>query len=87
MSYSPVSKTQTFEATRITLTSPKPYDDVLTSLYSSIGSPDAVGEWPKMAGKISKSEDAREQFTNAVNSLVGPHGFMIFQVPSLIIYH
>ncbi|KAG4430745.1 hypothetical protein IFR05_013766 [Cadophora sp. M221] len=78
-SYTPVSNTQKFEATRLTLGSPKPYDGVLTSLYSSIGSPDTVGEWPKMLKEISKSVDAREEFTNAVNSLIGPHGFMIFQ--------
>ncbi|KAL2066047.1 hypothetical protein VTL71DRAFT_2118 [Oculimacula yallundae] len=78
-SYSPTIKSQKFEATRITLTSPKPYDDVLKSLYSSIGPPESVSEWPKMLKAISQSSDAREKFTNTVNSLIGPHGFMIFQ--------
>ncbi|PVH73450.1 TT1751-like protein [Cadophora sp. DSE1049] len=79
MSYSPVSQSQQFEASRITLTSSKPYDDVLNTLYTSIGSPDAVSEWPKMMREISQSADPREQFTNTVNKTIGPHGFMIFQ--------
>ncbi|KAH7417803.1 hypothetical protein BKA64DRAFT_652906 [Cadophora sp. MPI-SDFR-AT-0126] len=79
MSYSPVSQSQKFEATRVTLTSPKLYSDVLTALYTSIGSPDVVGEWLKSMKGISQSVDAREQFDNSVNNMVGPHGFMIMQ--------
>ncbi|KAH7309306.1 hypothetical protein BKA65DRAFT_384194, partial [Rhexocercosporidium sp. MPI-PUGE-AT-0058] len=58
--------------------SPKPYEDVLTTLYTSIGSPDAASEWPKMLTAISHASDARAEFTNTIKSLVGPHGFMIF---------
>ncbi|KAK0112663.1 hypothetical protein ONS95_014402 [Cadophora gregata] len=79
MSYSPAFQSQTFEATRITLKSSKPYDDVLTALHNSIGSPDAVKEWPKMMKAISESSEPREQFTDTVKNSVGPHDFMIFQ--------
>ncbi|CZT42114.1 uncharacterized protein RSE6_01959 [Rhynchosporium secalis] len=81
-SYSPKSQTRKFEATRITLTSLKPHDDVLGSLYSSIGSPESVNKWPKMLTDIKSSsdaEDAREKFTSAAKELLGPHDFMIFQ--------
>ena len=81
MSYNPIATAQKFEATLITATSSKPFDDVLTSIYASIGSPDKVGEWPKMVKNIlSDPHSAQEQFSSTVESLVGPHGFMIFQV-------
>ena len=81
MAYKPTSKTQTFQATRITVHSPKPYDDVLNSLYSSIGSPDAADAWPKTAKKITEyTDEAREAFIKRIKGTVGPHDFMLFQV-------
>lgn len=81
MAHNPIAKTQKFEATRITLTSTKPYEDVFTSLYASIGSPENVGAWPKIVKTVlSGPPNPQEQFTNTVQRVVGPHGFMIFQV-------
>tara|TARA_R110002060_G_scaffold48816_1_gene59791 strand:+ start:2409 stop:2696 length:288 start_codon:yes stop_codon:yes gene_type:complete len=84
MSFSPASQTQKFEASRITIKSPKSYDDVLKALYTSIGSPEAVSEFPKIMKGVFEAPNPQEQFVSTVNKTVGPHGFMIMQVFSFL---
>jgi hypothetical protein len=75
------TKSQSFEGTRITVESNKHFDEVITTLYSSIGSPSDTGKWMAIAKSIkSYSDEAREEFMSATKKAVGPHGFMIFQV-------
>jgi uncharacterized protein (DUF302 family) len=81
MAQTPSIKSQAFEGTRITAKSSKSFDEVLSALYSSIGSPADAGKWMAVAKNItSYSEGAREEFISATQKTVGPHGFMIFQV-------
>lgn len=75
-----------FHATRITATSPKAFDEVMSSLYASIGTPDKVSEWPKLVKNIiSGPPNPKEDFIKAVDEAVGPHGFMIFQVSTRLV--
>jgi hypothetical protein len=84
MAQIPSMKSQSFEGIRITVKSSKPFDEVISALYSSIGSPADTGKWVATAKSIkSYSDEAREEFTSATNKTVGPHGFMIFQVRTL----
>ena len=56
-------KSEAFEGTRITIESNKPYDEVLSKLYASIGSAEKMGAWQSIASNIkSDSDDAREGF-------------------------
>jgi hypothetical protein len=81
MAQTPNTKSQSFEGTRITVESSKPFDEVISALYSSIGSPPDSGKWATAAKSIkSYSDEAREEFISATNKTIGPHGFMIFQV-------
>jgi hypothetical protein len=85
MAQTPRVKSEGFDGTRITAISNKPFDEVMSKLYSSIGSPADTGAWKAIVQNIkSYSEDTREEFTSAINKAVGPHGFMIFQVRTSI---
>jgi hypothetical protein len=73
--------TKTYTATRLTIHSHKTFTQVTEKLYSSIGSPLQTTEWQKVAKSItSYSEASKKQFEEQIEALVGPHGFMIFQV-------
>jgi hypothetical protein len=81
MAQTPKLKSEYFEGTRITAESSKLFDEVMSTLYSSIGSPADTGAWKAITQNIkSYSDEAREEFTSTTNKTVGPHGFMIFQV-------
>jgi hypothetical protein len=85
MTQTPSIKSQSFEGTRITVESSKPFDKVISALYASIGSPADIGKWTAIAQGIkSYSDEAREEYVSATNQTVGPHGFMIFQASSLV---
>jgi len=74
---------EAFAGTRLTFESNKPFDEVMSNLYASIGSPAGLGKWQAIAQGIkSYSDEAREAFTSAINKIVGPHDFMLFQVNS-----
>jgi len=74
-------KSEKYSGTRITIQSPNSFNEVINKLYSSIGGPNQVDEWKKAAKtKTSYSEVSRKQFEDQINAIIGPHGFMIFQV-------
>ncbi|KAK2623522.1 hypothetical protein QTJ16_007076 [Diplocarpon rosae] len=70
----------TLTTSRSRCSSEKPFDEVMASLYASIGSPDKASEWLNMAKDIlSGQPHPQERFKSAVEAAIGPHGFMIFQ--------
>jgi len=80
MAQTPQLRSEAFAGTRITCESNKPFDEVMSKLYASIGSPADRSKWQAIAQGIkSYSEEAREAFISGVNEVIGPHGFMIFQ--------
>ncbi|KAE9371459.1 TT1751-like protein [Stipitochalara longipes BDJ] len=80
MTQPPSIKSQSFEGTRITVDSSKPFDEVISSLYSSIGSPADTSKWIAIAENIkSYSDEERKEFVSAVSKTIGPHGFKIFK--------
>ncbi|KAN0096415.1 TT1751-like protein [Hyaloscypha variabilis] len=80
MSQAPSISSQSFEGTRITVDSSKPFDEVVSALYLSIGSASDIGKWMDVAKNIKLySDEARDEFTSSTKKAIGPHGFMIFQ--------
>jgi hypothetical protein len=81
MAQSTAPKVENYTGTRITVHSSLAFDNVISKLYSSIGTPAAAEAWPEISKKItSYSPDSRETFISVVNETVGPHSFMIFKV-------
>lgn len=72
-------KVEIYQGTRITIKSPRKFDDVNARLYGSIGEPAHVA-WPVIAISIEGySEKNQAEFITTINFALGPHGFMIFQ--------
>jgi uncharacterized protein (DUF302 family) len=65
---------ETHSITRITRIIPKPFNEVLSKLHSSIKQPT-----PSPGFSITNHLDSKESFEEATNSALGPHGFMQFE--------
>ena len=74
---------ENYTGTRITVHSDQPFKSVVSKLYSSIGTPDKAGEKAKPVDSLATSSKARDTFIAKLESSIGPHGFMIFQVSEL----
>lgn len=62
-----------YQVTRITRSIPKPFDQVIEKLHSSIKQPNGTG-----LGILDHLE-SKEMFEQVTNAALGPHGFMQFQ--------
>lgn len=62
-----------YQITRITRTIPKPFNQVIEKLHSSIKQPNDTGL------SILNHLQTKETFEQATNAALGPHGFMQFQ--------
>jgi hypothetical protein len=72
---------ENYTGTRITFHSTQPYDSILTSLYSSIGSLEKASAWREFARSFKGySAEGRDRFVAATEKQAGPHGFTIFEV-------
>jgi hypothetical protein len=75
-------KVEHYTGTRITFHSTQPFSTIMTKLYASIGPVENITAWSGIAkGITSYSAENREKFIAVTENQVGPHGFMIFQVP------
>lgn len=61
------------QVTRITRFIPKPFNQVIEKLHSSIKQPNNAGL------EIVKHLESKENFEKSVNASLGPHDFMLFQ--------
>jgi hypothetical protein len=77
-------KVENYTGTRVTFHSTQPFDVIMQKLYASIGGPEKIPAWLGIARSISGySAEDREKFIQGAEKQIGPHGFMIFQVPPL----